>query len=456
MPVGNAGNISSHWLGYSEYLRDGLISEPPQLFGFQAAGAAPLVRGEPVTDPQTIATAIRIGNPASWERAVAAATESEGAHPRPSPTARSSRRTVGSRARGCSPSRPRRRASPGCSTSSATERLPRGATVVCVLTGHGLKDPEWAITGAAHPPTVPVDVHASPPSSGSSRCVSSPASRPRRPTSGPGFDCFGLALDLCNEVTIDTDGEPGVRWEGEGADELPIDGTDLVSRAMRSVAEEAGEGHLPFHLHGVNRIPLERGLGSSAAAAVAGISLGRRWLGLLHQTFSDVDVARAAATLDGHPDNVVPAAYGGLTVVADGNVRRFDVSDAISPLVLIPTIRLSTQRARDVLPEEVARADAVFNVAHGALVIHALVTGDLDLLRVALRDRLHQQARLAMVPPVRAVFQELERSLPVCVSGAGPSLLAFTAPGDPDPDPGDGWRVLRVPVRSSGVEILDA
>ncbi|MCI0632729.1 MAG: homoserine kinase [Actinobacteria bacterium] len=271
---------------------------------------------------------------------------------------------------------------------------------------------------------------------------------------GPGFDCFGLALDLCNEVTIDSKSEPGVSWEGEGADELPTDGTDLVSRAMRSVAEEADEEYEPFRLHGVNRIPLERGLGSSAAAAVAGISLGRRWLGLPDEMFADLDVARAAAKLDGHADNVVTATHGGLTVVTEGIVRRFDVPDAISPLALIPSIRLSTQRAREVLPEEVRRADAVFNVAHGALVIHALVTGDLDLLRVALRDRLHQQARLAMVPPVRAVFEELERSLPVCVSGAGPSLLAFTASGDPAPDPGDGWRVLRVPVRSTGVEIF--
>ena len=273
---------------------------------------------------------------------------------------------------------------------------------------------------------------------------------------GPGFDCFGLALDLCNEVTIDTDREPGTTWEGEGADELPTDGTDLVSRAMRSVAKEADAELHPFHLHGVNRIPLERGLGSSAAAAVAGISLGRRWLALTDAKFPDLDVAGAAATLEGHADNVVPATHGGLTVVTEGIVRRFDVSDAIDPLVLIPSIRLPTRRARAALPEEVARVDAVFNVAHGALVIQALVTGDLDLLHFALRDRLHQRARLAMVPSVRAVFEELEPNLPICVSGAGPSLLAFTAPDDPPPDPGDGWTALRVPVRSVGVEILDA
>jgi threonine synthase len=158
VPVGNAGNISSHWLGYSEYLRDGLISEPPRLFGFQASGAAPIVRGEPVRDPHTIATAIRIGNPASWDRAVTAATESEGAI-----LAVTDREILSAYRR---VAREGLFAEPASAASVAgllhlagTERLPRGASVVCVLTGHGLKDPEWAISGAAHPPTVPVDAH---------------------------------------------------------------------------------------------------------------------------------------------------------------------------------------------------------------------------------------------------------------------------------------------------------
>jgi threonine synthase len=158
VPVGNAGNISSHWLGYSEYLRDGVISEPPRLFGFQASGAAPIVRGEPVRDPHTIATAIRIGNPASWDRAVTAAAESEGAI-----LAVTDREILSAYRR---VAREGLFAEPASAASvagllhlSGTGRLPRGANVVCVLTGHGLKDPEWAISGAAHPPTVPVDVH---------------------------------------------------------------------------------------------------------------------------------------------------------------------------------------------------------------------------------------------------------------------------------------------------------
>jgi len=156
VPVGNAGNISSHWMGYSEYLADGVIHEPPRLFGFQAAGAAPLVLGHPVDDPQTIATAIRIGKPASWDKAIAAATESEGGI-----LAVTDREILAAYRR---VAREGLFAEPASAASVAgllhlvaEGKLPAGATVVCVLTGHGLKDPEWAITGAGHPPTVPAD-----------------------------------------------------------------------------------------------------------------------------------------------------------------------------------------------------------------------------------------------------------------------------------------------------------
>jgi len=159
VPVGNAGNISSHWMGYSEYLADGTIAEPPRLFGFQAAGAAPLVTGEPVKDPHTIASAIRIGNPASWDLAIAAATESEGGV-----LAVTDREILAAYRRVAHEglfAEPASAASvAGLLHLSAEGRLPAGSLVVCVLTGHGLKDPEWAITGAAHPPSVPVDPHA--------------------------------------------------------------------------------------------------------------------------------------------------------------------------------------------------------------------------------------------------------------------------------------------------------
>jgi homoserine kinase len=273
---------------------------------------------------------------------------------------------------------------------------------------------------------------------------------------GPGFDCFGLALDLCNEVVLDTEAEPRVSWDGEGAGELPTDGTDLVSRAIAATMRarhQASASVASFALHGRNRIPLERGLGSSSAAAVAGIALARELLDPAGPEADPHATFVSAAELEGHPDNAAAATYGGLTVIADGFVRRFDVPDAIAPVVLVPPIRLATGEARHALSESVPRRDAVFNVAHGALTVHALATGDRDLLRVALRDRLHQAVRLSMVPVVREVFEELERTVPVCVSGAGPSLLAFPERGRSLPDPGGGWRVLSVRVRPAGVEV---
>ena len=159
VPVGNAGNISSHWIGYSEYLADGLIAEPPRLMGFQARGAAPIVLGGPVKDPRTIASAIRIGNPASWDMAVAAARESEGAI-----GAVTDREILAAYRRVAREGlfvEPASAASvAGMLHLHAEGELPAGSTVVCILTGHGLKDPEWAIAGAAHPGVVPPDARA--------------------------------------------------------------------------------------------------------------------------------------------------------------------------------------------------------------------------------------------------------------------------------------------------------
>jgi homoserine kinase len=276
---------------------------------------------------------------------------------------------------------------------------------------------------------------------------------------GPGFDCFGLALDLCNEVTIDTEAEPRISWEGEGADELPTDGTDMVSRAIvaafqRRTSKRPETRFGPFSLRGVGRIPLERGLGSSSAAVVAGTALAAVLLGA--SGWEDpITTFAYAAELEGHPDNAAPAVYGGLTVIADGSVYRMDVHPSVHPVALVPErMRLSTEQARRALPAEVPISDAVSNVAHGALVVTALSSGDLDLLLVALHDRLHEGVRLSLLPGVRDVLEGMRHErIPVCVSGAGPSLLAFEREDHPIPDPGPGWKAVRPGVRARGVEI---
>lgn len=270
---------------------------------------------------------------------------------------------------------------------------------------------------------------------------------------GPGFDCFGLALDLCNEVTVDTEAQPGVTWEGEGADELPTDGTDMVSRAMAEAARRPGVSLSSFALHGANRIPLERGLGSSAAAAVAGAAIGYVLSGTPVADAAEAcfDVATA---LEGHADNAAAAVFGGIVIVADGTVRRLEPHPALAPVVLVPDrLRLPTADARSALPGKVDRGDAVFNIGHAAMTLVAL-TQDPGLLPVSLHDRLHEAARTALVPETAALLRELrERRIAVCVSGAGPSLLAFEQGSHHVGDLPDGWRAIRAGVRAEGVEV---
>lgn len=276
---------------------------------------------------------------------------------------------------------------------------------------------------------------------------------------GPGFDAFGLALDICNEVVADTESEPGVHWEGEGSTELPTDGSDMVSRAMAAYSESVADaGPLPPHrLIGRNAIPLARGLGSSAAAAVAGIVLGSVLLGEpgAGETIDAATVAGLAARIEGHPDNAAAAALGGFTIAqADGVLTRLDPHPDLRPVVLVPErFQLSTAEARSILSPEVARADAVWNVGHAALMVEAL-TRDPDLLFVAMSDRLHEDARLERLPQVKQVVEGLRADgVPVCVSGAGPSLLAFEPSGGTFAAPGEGWRVHRPQVRSLGFEV---
>jgi homoserine kinase len=274
---------------------------------------------------------------------------------------------------------------------------------------------------------------------------------------GPGFDCFGMALDLCNEVAVDTEAEPGVTWEGEGADELPTDGSDMLSRAIRFAQGSAADGLAlpPFHLHGRNLIPLQRGLGSSSAAAVAGIAAACRLLDVegLRDRRTWFDLARE---IEGHPDNAAAAVFGGFTIVGGERHRRLDPHPSLRPVVLIPRdARLPTAEARAALPSSVPFDDAVHQIGATALSVVAF-TQEPALLPDALDDWLHQSVRLALVPAARALFDELRAaSVPVCVSGAGPTLLAFETEGHEVEDPGEGWQLIRVAPRRIGVEILE-
>ena len=274
---------------------------------------------------------------------------------------------------------------------------------------------------------------------------------------GPGFDSIGMAIDLRNEVTVDTGRPPAVAVEGEGAGELPLDASNLIFRAMAYLEQEAGGSLPPFALSCVNRIPLERGLGSSSSAVVAGLLLADRLLGtdLLADRLLEV-----AVDVEGHADNVAPALRGGLTLAylsRNGwRAESLGLSPDLQPVVFVPLEeRMSTAEARRVLPREVSRDDATFNASRAALAVIALA-GRPDLLAEALEDRLHQQARLPLYPSSRALFYELkDAGIPVCVAGAGPSLLAFDV-GAEMPELGPGWRVLRVRPELRGANVVES
>ena len=274
---------------------------------------------------------------------------------------------------------------------------------------------------------------------------------------GPGFDVFGMAVDLANHVTVRLGGPPGMEIRGEGETELPRDAASLIFRTIAHLAREAGGGLPEFRLECDNAVPLQRGLGSSSAAIVAGLLIGDRLLG------SDLGPDRLlelAADLEGHADNVAPALLGGVRIAylsKDGwrTVALAPHAD-LRPVLLIPLEdRLPTEDARRVLPTHVSRADATFNLSRSALLVLAL-TERPELLVDALEDRLHQQARLPLVPASRAVFEDLrDAGVPVCVAGAGPTLLAFESPGRPVRDAGAAWRTHRATI-SAGASITEA
>lgn len=248
---------------------------------------------------------------------------------------------------------------------------------------------------------------------------------------GPGFDTLGLALDLFNVVEVETGGgDVRVDMVGE-ARHLPL-ADNLVLRAIRHAFAAAGSALPPLSLRLTNRIPAGCGMGSSAAAIVAGVVVANSLLG---EPWPPEGLLALATELEGHPDNVAPALWGGLVVscLSPEGVRwvRLEAPSELQAVLVIPEIEVPTREARRVLPETVPFRDAVFNVGRVALLVAALSGRRYDLLREAMRDRLHQPYRAPLVPGLEDGLRAAERAgaLGAALSGAGPGLLAF-AVGD--------------------------
>ena len=290
---------------------------------------------------------------------------------------------------------------------------------------------------------------------------------------GPGFDSLGLALSLLDRIRarFRPDGEVRVVVSGEGAGRVPTDASNLVAHVIRTglatfdeTGELAGRG---LEIRCVNAVPHSRGLGSSAAAIVGGLAVAAHLSGVADD-LSAAELVALATRLEGHPDNVAPAVLGGATVawLQDGEIglvgraARIDVHPSVVPILVIPTLQASTSQARGVLPDQVSHADACFNVARSALLVHALST-DPSLLLEATDDRLHQQQRRAVYPASLELVGGLrERGIAAAISGAGPSVIAL-AVGDPVRvvdriqalvGPGAGVRALE--VATSGVRVV--
>jgi homoserine kinase len=247
---------------------------------------------------------------------------------------------------------------------------------------------------------------------------------------GAGFDCLGLALELRSEVVLDLGPPFGIEVEGEGADRLPRDARNLVARTITGFFERLGRPTPPFRLILRNRIPQSGGLGSSSAALVGALLVANVAAG---RPCSLEQLLCLAAELEGHPDNVAPAVLGGLVVsVLEPDAGLITVPLSVPPelsaVLFVPGFAMRTRRARQLLPKLVPHRDAVFNASRTALFVSAFQNGRLDLLRVAMQDRLHQPYRSQLFPAMGAIFEAAlaAGACGACLSGAGSAVLALT------------------------------
>lgn len=269
---------------------------------------------------------------------------------------------------------------------------------------------------------------------------------------GPGFDALGLALALYDEVEV-TSVACGLRVEvhGEGAGQVPTDEDNLVVRALRAACAWCGYRPDGVIVRCHNRIPHSRGLGSSAAAAVAGVLAGYGLAGME----PDEAVLDLAAGFDGHADNVGASLLGGLVISWEEQrsfrAIRLDPHPDLAPVVLVPTQTSATGVTRGLLPAEVSHADATFTAGRAALLVHALTNAP-ELLLAATEDRLHQPYRRQAYPATGLLVDALRAvGVPAAVSGAGPAVLALPAGGGlPKGFDTAGFTPYRLDVASRG------
>ena len=254
---------------------------------------------------------------------------------------------------------------------------------------------------------------------------------------GPGYDCLGMALDIWNtiEVRTSSQGESRVVVEGEGSGELPEDAANLVYGSMEVLWLRLGIGAPAVEVRCNNQIPLKRGLGSSSAAIVGGLVAANRLAG---SPLRRDELLELATEIEGHPDNVTPALLGGMQLVANhlGKLVTcpIPVPAGMNAVVLVPDAAIATEEARAVLPQEVSRADAVYNMARTAALVNAMASSRPQDLAWATDDKLHQPYRLKLFPAMESIFVGAMKggALGVFLSGSGSTILALTQGNEQD------------------------
>jgi homoserine kinase len=242
---------------------------------------------------------------------------------------------------------------------------------------------------------------------------------------GPGFDTLAVAIELYLQLDV-------IRLPGEGELrfrflDCRVDGENYIERAFRFLGGQCGGSHPSLEIGVRSDIPIRGGLGSSAAATVAGLRLYEA----VSEPLAEQGLLNAACALEGHPDNVAAALLGGLTVSCQlpdrsAFARRLEWPPSLSFIVLTPQLPLATSASRNALPSHVSHDDAVFNLQRVALFLQAIQSGDYSLLREALHDRLHQPFRKGLVPGLDDMLAlQHPDLLGVCLSGAGPSIVAL-------------------------------
>jgi homoserine kinase len=280
---------------------------------------------------------------------------------------------------------------------------------------------------------------------------------------GPGFDALGLALGLYDDVVVRVTDEPGLTVDvaGMGAATVARNARNLVVRALRTTFDRLSSKPRGLEVVCANRIPQGRGLGSSAAAIVAGIVAARTLVVGGHERLDDDATLALATDLEGHPDNVAACLLGGLTVSwtddAGAHAAGLEVSTAIAPVLLIPGSSSSTKATRKLLPDTIPHADAAHSAARAALLVEALRRRP-ELLAAATEDKLHQSYRAAAMPRTAALLDEIRTAgLPAVVSGAGPTVLVLTTKKTRDQAltyARRGWSALALDVDRDGAQVL--